>query len=475
MAPSAESYPGNATTFPLPVVNLVALYADVEEVSALTQAAPSYHRSIASHVWSSVLHRQYGREDGAWLSRCPPQRRQEVLGWLVSTTAPRISPCRVALDTSTREGHTLVTLPRVCWPQSAREADVSGVMLLYGGVGGNNGCRPLDAVMETSIVTLHGNVDSNDQLEATFEHIGSSPSPPARFSHGAAWLDDLGSMIVYGGRRGRVEMADSALGDVWLLEHVKSSWRWVEVSSATQLPPARCHFASCALSGRSLFVHGGHTGRTREGVLGDAWICWIDDGHALGDIDEGSARGRQSSSLSRQVSEQLTRQVSNSYQKLAPQVSVARSDTDFVRLSGPEMADSRDDLQTVAYWRCIEADGELPPACCGHSATCSPDGIIIHGLWSGSVSSHCLGPIHVLEGLSDPTLSVGRKRAHYTRLQSSYLSSSREWAILQTVFGRPVLVGGLGSNKDSINRAWHATCKLPLSEVSGPAIVVFGG
>jgi len=260
----------------------------------------------------------------------------------------------------------------------------------------------------------------------------------------------------------------------------RSAWRWLQVNAATEVPTARCQSASCALSGRSFFVHGGHACRAREGVLGDAWICWIDDGfvnleEAFYDMDHGFVAGRQSAPLSRQVSEQLTRQVSKSYQKLAPQVSVTVSDSDSSGMSEQAMPVPNNDLQTVAYWRCIEADGELPPACCGHSATCSPDGIIIHGLWTGSVTTYCLGPIHVLEGLSDPTLGVGGKRAHYTRLQSNYLSVPREWAILQTVWGRPVSVGGWGSDKDETSRAWHASCKLPLSEAIGPAIIVFGG
>jgi len=187
-----------------------------------------------------------------------------------------------------------------------------------------------------------------------------------------------------------------------------------------------------------------------------------------------ASAGGQSAPLSKQLSEQLTRQVSRPYQNVSPQVSITASDSEFPELPGPAMPNTHGDLQTVARWRCIEADGEPPQQCCGHSATCSPAGIIIHGLWNGAASTHCLGPIHVLEGLSDPTTEAGRKRAHYTRLQSSFLTCHREWATLHTVLRRPVLVGGSDSN-DQPSSAWHASCELPLSKHICPTIIVFGG
>jgi len=466
------------------------IYADVEEVNALIKVAPSYQQSVAPHVWLGSLCHRHGRDHAAWLSRCPPRRRRDILTWLDSATVPRLSQSFTLPVQTPRDSHTLVAVPKASWPRSAKETQATGVMLLFGTLGGET----LGAVAETFIVTLHGNVQANDQLEATLEALDAHPPPPMRLGHAAMWMQDLDSMVVYGGRCSTAEAEGTALGDVWLLEQVRTvphqlTWRWLQLKAEAQLPKARAHFASCALSGRSFFVHGGQSCvpcDPCDGVLDDAWVCWIDDGFeaAYCDFDACTVPGcccccrhvsqsseeGQPAPLRKQLSEQLTQQASLSQQNLAPRMSTS----ELFKLSGPVMPNTYGDLQTVAQWRRIETDGEPPPKCYGHSATCSSDGIIIHGLCSGAEMAHCLGPIHVLEGLSDPTSEAGINRAHYTRLQSSLLSCHREWATLHTVLGRPVLVGGWDSN-DQASSAWHASCKLPLSKHCCPTIVIFGG
>jgi len=476
---------GNTAPFPLTLVSLIISYADAKEVNAFIRAAPSYQLTIAPHVWLSTLCRRYGRKNAAWLSRCPPQRRRQIFDWLANATVPRLSQhCMPPFETP-HNSHTLVALPKVSWPYSANKTQVAGVMLLFGGV-----CdRALETVAETFNITLRGNIQANDELEASLEPLDAPQTPTARVGHTAVWMQDLDSLAVYGGMCSNDDADNTALGSIWLLEQVRtvphqSTWRWLQVKAAMQAPKARSHFASCALSGSSFFVHGGQSCQPEDEVLDDAWVCWIDDGFdEAGDcaipgccccrLSQASAGG-QPAPLSKQLSEQLAQQVSHSYQNLSPQVAITALDSEFSESSGIVMPNMNGDLQTVARWRRIEADGEPPPQCRGHSATCSPAGIIIHGMWNGAASTHCLGPIYVLERLLDSASESSRNRAHYTRLQSSFLTCHREWATLHTALRQPALLGGCDSN-DQRSRAWHASCKLPVGKDSCPTIVVFGG
>lgn len=496
----------------------VILYLDVSEVGLLVTTSWAWRRSITSNIRSALLRQQFGNEEGSWLARCSPKKRVDALRYFSSIDVPKVRVCGLNFGDVEHESHTIVALPQVAWPNGlGLDSSVLGVMLVFGGVRG----RAFEPLASTSLITIRGNL--LEKLEATHQKIELETAPAPRFSHAAMWLQDLSSMVVYGGRRSADNSPGAALGDLWLLERLSISneqpgWRWREVSPAgasAPLPAARCHFASCELSGRSFFVHGGHNCQSKDGLLSDAWVCWIDDGFdeldgfdGLDGLDELPSRmssmavpsepavgrwsvsgpcSRQGSPMcSRQVSpasrqhvlDELTRQVSDSYRRLAPQVSISSSEGTGSPGMGPQAPAFAGD--TVAgVWSRVEADGTPPPRCCGHAATRCRDGVIIHGVWSGAATSHCLGPIHVLEGLANPKgLPDGsRRRPHYSKLSIPRLTACRPLATLHTVAGHPVLVGGWGDSAlpDSTRRAWHASCKLPMQDVYGPLIVVFGG
>uniref|UniRef100_A0A7S4T1B7 Uncharacterized protein n=1 Tax=Alexandrium monilatum TaxID=311494 RepID=A0A7S4T1B7_9DINO len=436
-----------------------------------------------------------------------------ALRQLAEGSAPKVYSCSLGEDAE-HESHTIVALPRVTWP-SGLDSDTLGVMIVFGGVRG----RAFEPMSSTLIITIRGNLQDSQPVAAC-QPLELESVPPARFSHAALWLQDLSSMVVFGGRRSADNHANAALGDLWLLERVAIStdqpgWRWREVRDpdpASFRPAARCHFASCELSGRSFFVHGGHTCQLKDGLLDDAWVCWIDDGFDELDgfgFDEPPSRmssvgrseptacrwppsrscsqqvsplssracSRQVSPLSRQVSDHLTRQVSDSYRRLAPQVSAQSSQQSSPGL-GPQAVTFDEDTLVAGVWTRVEADGTPPPRCCGHAATRCREGVIIHGVWSGSSTSHCLGPIHVLEGLVDPQGAPdNRKRPHYSSVLIPRLVACRPLATVLTVAGHPVPIGGWGDSDlpDSTKRAWHASCKLPVHERLGPLAVVFGG
>jgi len=398
-------------------------------------------------------------------------------------------------------------------------------MVVFGGICG----RSQEPLASSLLLTLSGDLPKG-RLEAKCEPLEMEVRPLARFSHAGLWLKDLSAMTVFGGRCHPEGVGNNVLGDLWMLERVAkftemSEWRWREVVPADRdsaaVPAARCYFASCELSGRSFFVHGGHTGQATGGLLNDAWLCWIDDGFdeldCFDDFDEDpctslpgvSASSRPSSlalaglacspPLSRQQSEQLTRQVSDSFKRLAPQVSVSSSGSCHACASETMLAGGDG---PVAIWRRVEADGPSPHRCCGHAAVCCRDNIIIYGVWSGTERWHQLGPLHVLHGLIDPTYTASLRgaasaggprpmRPHYAKVDLPGLGIARPpstlakpLATLVTVGGRPVPIGGWGSRGDDApkgeggddaERAWHASCRLPADEACGPLVAIFGG
>mmetsp|Transcript_49649 Transcript_49649/g.142001 ORF Transcript_49649/g.142001 Transcript_49649/m.142001 type:complete len:497 (-) Transcript_49649:319-1809(-) len=471
----------------------VSFCLDIADVSRLIAASRSWCRGITRHIHSLLLRRQFGHADGSWLARCTPQRRLEALRRLSSGEAPCFRSCSTVAGLEEHESHTLVPVPRVLWPCST-PVDALGVVLLFGGVHG----RSFEPVSTSAFLTVRGDLKAG-RLEAACQTLEAEGPPPARFSHAAIWLTELSAMAVYGGRRSAESDSEVALGDLWLFEHVAASsesihWRWREVgldSANSAAPAPRSHFASCELSGRSFFIHGGHTCQSRDGLLDDAWICWIDDGFdELDDFGFGepacltvretsnrtsvSRPGSRQVSMSRQLSDQLMQQVSDSYKRLAPQVSRSCSEA-----SSPGRNPSTPEgIPVAAIWRRVDADGERPSPCCGHVATRCRDGVIIYGVWSGSSTAHLLGPVHLLEGLCGPIPAQPGRRPHYSRLAFPCLAASRPLATLHCVSGFPTLVGGWGdldSLPETTKRAWHASCQLPLHEAYGPLVVVFGG
>merc|ERR1740123_1863557 len=129
-------------------------------------------------------------------------------------------------------------------------------MVLFGGVPGHL----LDPLADTSMITLRGALDGSTVggFTATCERLELELSPPARFGHGAVWLRELNSMMVFGGRRDAENVPGAVLGDMWFLESRMGTSRgstmsWYQVP-AENAPPPRCHFACCELSGRSFFM-----------------------------------------------------------------------------------------------------------------------------------------------------------------------------------------------------------------------------
>jgi len=270
-------------------------------------------------------------------------------------------------------------------------------------------------------------------------------------------------------------------------------------------------------------VHGGHNGKVSSGHMDDAWLCRIDDGFdeldLFGDDDlcpappapaapaaalapppfglpavplarppsspqlgPASRQSTGSPRLSRQETEQLTRQVSDAWQRLAPQVSVGVPFSDAASAgSAPE-----DGLLVTRTWWRVSPAGPQPPRCCGHAAVRCGDSVIIHGGWSLQPFTYELGPLSALHALAEGRgAPAGGLR--YTEVLLPSLSVSRPYATLHCVAELPVLTGGwsdreaagpegsAGQNGCIVQRAWHASCRLPVSEKFGPLVVVFGG
>jgi len=331
-----------------------------------------------------------------------------------------------------------------------------------------------------ALMALHANAltTHGEEVRCELLQLEDETEPPARCSHGAVWLEDLTAMVIFGGRNS--DQTD-LLDDVWLLEYSSlpngvTTWRWREVDrgiGAVLPPESRCHpmprshFAHCGLSGRSFFVHGGFGGEA-VGTLSDAWVCGIDDG--IDDLLLSTVVSPQLSSLSRQESERLTHQVSDSYRRLAPQVSCSPS---LSCSQAPEFA-------LLASWRRVEADGRPPPKCCGHAAVRIHDRVVLHGGWGSPYSPCSLGPVHVLENLlSSEAIGARPARPFYTELGMVPSPSCRAFASLHAVGNRAVAMGGWGAREndtlDDVDRAWHGACALPVHESLGPLALIHGG
>jgi hypothetical protein len=398
-------------------------------------------------------------------------------------------------------------------------------MVVFGGLSEET----LQPLASSLVVEVGGDFTTESSMWATCQQMeveGRQPRP--RLNHSALWMEDLRAMLVYGGRGSPLDTGgDSVMADTWLLEvsrrdgeELRGFWREVGAADVGAPDPGgRCSFACCDVSGRSFFVHGGHNGKVSSGHMNDAWLCRIDDGFdeldLLGDDDLGLAwpslaasaakpapppfglpavqlgrtpstpqlgpASRQSTGsprLSRQESEQLTRQVSDAWHRLAPQVSVGISLSD-VASAGSAPDDGL--LVTRTWWR-VSPDGPQPPRCCGHAAVRCGDSIIIHGGWSLQPFTYELRPLSSLraiaEGRGAPVVGL-----HYTEVLLPSLSVSRPYATLHCVAELPVLTGGWSDASPegptgqggTVQRAWHASCRLPVSEKFGPLVVVFGG
>jgi len=472
-------------------MHLVADHLGVSEMGCCIAVSYAWKQVFCTQSAVTVLHRQFGEEDGEWLARISPAKRKQALQCFVAPEMQSRYVCKMVADENMsleRESHSIVALPSLLWDaQSQNSKDILAKVIVYGGIPKQE-FSPLGSSI---LITIRGNLVS-DNVRAMCESIASETTPPARCSHAALWLDSLSAMVIYGGRgylHGE-EGDDNPLGDVWLLEQMgtsNSEWRWREAQVAdsnASSPPPRCNFASCRLSGRSFFIHGGHNRQATSKILDDAWVCWIDDGFDdLDDFDNLSmysaskTRGLSCSSfdsehLRRQVSDQLTRQVSDSYRRLAPQVSVH---SEPCSIAEEDEKSWRNDVPGIsAVWRRVEADGPKPPRSCGHAAVHCRDAIVIHGSFNNTSETHELGPIHILQGLADPKCSPSRVRPRYTKVLLPTLSPGRAFSTLHSVAGRPLVLGGWDSS-GSVEWAWHASCRMPVSEDCGPLIAVYGG
>jgi len=530
-------------SFPLLALQHMMEYLSVAGVSACTMASPTWRASITHSMATSAVLRDFGQEFGTWLGRLSPPQRLAAVRCLARAPfdEPERYVCPVVPVQSTaaetmmggassssslgqlklhREGHTVVCLPRILWPKAT---DVLGKLIVFGGSEGASSTIENSGVCLTVRGGLKG--VGTCELRATGEklHVDSDePAPVSRLGHGAIWLQDVCSMVVFGGRRG--DHSQPNLGDLWLLEHRDPlshmfEWNWSEVkpspqpssaidesanqeraathaasSSTAVVPDARCHFAICELSGRSFFLHGGHSS---DGVLGDSWVCWIDDGFA--DLDEfddldapqGSIMSRQASSvaLSRQESEKLIKQVSDSYKKISPQVSASSNVSCNWAPKSPVPTMMEDQpVGPVAVWSRVVADGRQPPPCCGHAAVRCGDSVIISGGWSGRTISSSLSPVFVLQGLANPQTAPDhhRRRPVFTEVVLPHNSVCRPFGTLHYIGGQQtVAVGGWDDGNsdskdyfkasDSVRRPWHAACKLSMTAGCGPLIAVHGG
>mmetsp|Transcript_87905 Transcript_87905/g.246919 ORF Transcript_87905/g.246919 Transcript_87905/m.246919 type:complete len:564 (-) Transcript_87905:140-1831(-) len=510
-----------AATFPTLALQHVVSFLTVVGVSNFIPASRTCRFGITPRMASHALLREFGQELGTWLSKMPLPKRLAVVRCLSAPLqAPQLHVCEMLASSdnddgradnadtvlqTNREGHSIVALPRSVWPaRMDGDKDALGALIVFGG----SEAQSPEPLASSFVVTLSGSLNGAS-LKAECQPLVVDSPPPPRLGHGALWLGDLCAMVVFGGRRGLGPdqgQEQTTLGDLWLLEHLNplshmSEWRWTKAKPVSEtVPQARCHFASCEISGRSFFLHGGHAGSVGgpSELFGDCWVCWIDDGFdeldefdvSFGDPWDAPQPQRQSTAgmcnvagvsghLSREVSEHLTKQVSDSYKRIAPQVSLS---------SASETADVADELfeahdMITATWSLVVADGPSPPRCCGHAAVCCRDAVILCCGWSGCGTAHQLSPIFVLQGLANPhkTAGVPPRRPMFSEVMLPGNAVCRPFGTLHSIGGHAVPVGGWSNSTDpkqapgGVQRSWHAACRLPMSEACGPLVAAHGG
>lgn len=198
-----------------------------------------------------------------------------------SGSAPSSTPSATSSGTSTEPSVTWTRLsPAGVAPTARRDATwtvdpSSEIAYLYGGTTGLGGQRGGDAL---------GDLWAYDLAADTWEPVvGTSDEPGPRFGHVAAWVEDVG-LVVIGGHDGQ----GHALNDAWTFDPGSGVWTRLRITGTAA--PGR--FDACGAAPGDGTVWLSH-GSTIDGLLADTWRLELGTKRWT-KVTTGSAPGRRS-------------------------------------------------------------------------------------------------------------------------------------------------------------------------------------